>query len=449
MIRTKHKNSILLLLAVFCIWICGCSAVRSVAPTPLPNVKPEYESADFWIKRIPDAQKTILSTEQIREANAKALKADTRLTDIFSAECLDRSYIVELFSTIRSQFREGTYVDHTNRPVSSDLLEKFFLQMDECGIPAKIEPVFGLITRVTELRELPTEEVMMGKPDDIAFDLLQYARLECGTPVRILHYSANREWTLVQTNFAAGWIRTLDMAIGDCQSIFQFDAAFPLVITGEHADVYLDENYTIFAALLPMGAKLPLNAAGGPGYKVSFPIRDSNTKLKIITGFIKKAEDVHVGYLPYTYENTLRQAFKLRGQPYGWGGLFGGRDCSRFIRDIFRCFGFNMPANSFRQANFVPDRKKNVSELKSREKMEALELYENRPSLLYLKGHIMLYLGSLHGRGYAIHSTWAYSDQSLFREHLYQVGRVVVSDLSLGGKKGSLLDRLLAVTRIE
>ena len=40
-----------------------------------------------------------------------------------------------------------------------------------------------MVTRSTGLRELPTEEILMGKPDDAAFDLLQYARLSCGTPV--------------------------------------------------------------------------------------------------------------------------------------------------------------------------------------------------------------------------------------------------------------------------
>jgi hypothetical protein len=110
-----------------------------------------------------------------------------------------------------------------------------------------------------------------------------------------------------------------------------------------------------------------------------------------------------------------------------------------------------MPENSFRQANLVPDHRIDVSGLNHQEKMAVLKTYEGRPLLLYMRGHIMLHLGILNGRGYAIHSTWAYSDQSFFREHLYQVGRVVVSDLSLGegGKKGSLLDRLLAVTRIE
>lgn len=68
-----------------------------------------------------------------------------------------------------------------------------------------------------------------------------------------------------------------------------------------------------------------------------------------------------------------------------------------------------------------------------------------------MKGHIMLFLGGIDGRVFAIHSTWAYRDRVFFMKRLHRVGRVVVSDLSLGegGDKGSLLDRLRIITLIQ
>jgi hypothetical protein len=37
-------------------------------------------------------------------------------------------------------------------------------------------------------------------------------------------------------------------------------------------------------------------------------------------------------------------------EPYGWGELGGGRDCSRLIMDVFDSFGIVMPRNSKFQA---------------------------------------------------------------------------------------------------
>jgi hypothetical protein len=433
------------------ILIAGCAQTHHFAPSPLPHVKTEYETAAFWVQRLPGAQTLILSPMQIRDVNREALKGDANLTDIFSADLWNRAYVAKVFSDLRKQFREGLFYDQANRPVPLSYFERLFPRMAEEKIFTKMQPEFALITRSTDLRELPTEDVLTRKPDDLAFDSLQYARLECGVAVAVLHYTAKRDWCLVQTSFAAGWVRSLDLAVGAKEDIMRFLEEEPLVITGEHADVYLDPGFVRFAAKLPMGARLPVLQGSGDCYRVLLPGRDDNGRLRMLTGYLKTDEDVRKGFLPYTMENVLRQAFKLYGQPYGWGGLFGGRDCSRFILDIFRTFGFNMPANSLRQANFVASQKRDITGLKPEEKSDLLRQYEGSPVLLYMRGHIMLFLGILDGRVYAIHSIWAYRDRSFFENRIHWVGGAVVSDLSLGegGESGSLLERLRVITLMQ
>ena len=63
---------------------------------------------------------------------------------------------------------------------------------------------------------------------------------------------------------------------------------------------------------------------------------------------------------------------------------------------------------------------------------------------LRLPGHIMLYLGKDHGRHYVIHSIWGIQKSGKAGPELQKIGRVVVSDLSLGekGTNGSLLGRI-------
>lgn len=445
------NRAVLIVLTMFL--FAGCARMQQ-APTPLPHVGVEYESADFWLKRLRAPQAVLLSAEQIREINGRALRTEAGLKDIFAADLLDRSKIVDLFAFLRRQFRSGIYYDQANRRVSAEFFEQIFAQTVEDRILSTIVPAYGLITRATDLRELPTENVLMRKPDDIAFDSLQYARLECGAPVAVLHYSADRRWCLVQAAFAPGWIRVLDVGIGTKEEIKRFIDGNPLVATGEHADIYTDSACMNFAASLPMGARLPIAEGPIPDgvdvYGVLLPARESDGRLKILTGYIRKTADVHPGYLPFTMENLLRQAFKLRSQPYGWGGLFGGRDCSRFIRDVFLCFGFHMPVNSYRQIN-ISEQKIDVSGMRADEKIALLQSLEGRPVLLYMKGHIMLFLGVVGGRAFAIHSTWAYRDRIFFSERLHRIGRVAVSDLSLGegGDRGSLLDRLKTVSVIQ
>ena len=67
-------------------------------------------------------------------------------------------------------------------------------------------------------------------------------------------------------------------------------------------------------------------------------------------------------------------------------------------------------------------------------------------TILRMKGHILLYLGTLDGRVYAIHSVWAYREPGFGKDDVFVLNRIVVSDLSLGegSRRGSLLDRLNA-----
>ena len=53
-------------------------------------------------------------------------------------------------------------------------------------------------------------------------------------------------------------------------------------------------------------------------------------------------------------------------------------------------------------------------------------------TLLAMKGHIMLYLGTVDGKPYAIHDTTGYKKMVDQKEVTYAIDRVIISDLSLG-----------------
>jgi hypothetical protein len=166
-------------------------------------------------------------------------------------------------------------------------------------------------------------------------------------------------------------------------------------------------------------------------------------------GYIRTDEDVHPGFLPYTQENVARQAFKMLNHPYGWGDRLGGRDCSRFIMDLFKTFGILMPRNSKEQATVGTDLGL-VEGKTEKEKQKLLDQSIPLATILRLPGHIMLYLGKEKGKHYAIHSLWGIQKSGKTGPIVEKIGKVVVSDLSLGrkGPNRSLLDRLTDIRMI-
>ena len=161
---------------------------------------------------------------------------------------------------------------------------------------------------------------------------------------------------------------------------------------------------------------------------------------------------------PLTRRALLTEAFDLLDTPYGWGGEGGGRDCSRFLMDVFDRFGIGLPRHSGRQAlagTFSID----VSEVQSeREKLLLIDSAATKGAvLLHFPGHIMLYLGRTEdGTPMVIHAFAEYLEpcegvsleDGTPAETLRTVDRVTVSDLSLGegSTRTSFLERITRVT---
>ena len=183
---------------------------------------------------------------------------------------------------------------------------------------------------------------------------------------------------------------------------------------------------------------------------IMLPIRNEDGSVRFSTGYIQ-IKDTHDGFLAYTPRNIIEQAFELLNTPYGWGGMYGEQDCSAFLQEIFSTVGIHLPRNSSAQAKvgkLLGEFDKNVSSAK---KLEVLSKDAvGGATILSLKGHIMLFLGTFGGRAYTIHETWGYREHGWWRDRVRVLNRVVVSDLSLGegSHKGSLLERLLSVRMV-
>ncbi len=129
---------------------------------------------------------------------------------------------------------------------------------------------------------------------------------------------------------------------------------------------------------------------GGP-HLVLAAVADEEGRA-VIRQVVLPEEAAAVKPLPLTRKNLARAANVLVGQPYGWGGMYENRDCSAMIRDLFAPFGIWLPRNSKDQAR-EGGRWIDLSMLKAVEKERVIRR-DGVPylTLLYMKGHIMLYM---------------------------------------------------------
>lgn len=138
---------------------------------------------------------------------------------------------------------------------------------------------------------------------------------------------------------------------------------------------------------------------------------------------------------PLTRRAILRSAFTLLGARYGWGGQDGGLDCSRFLMSVFESVGLELPRYSLDQAGsgtFSIDLSPVESE---RDRLFLIDAAAKRGIvLLYMPGHIMLYLGrDARGTPMVLHSFAEYlvpCDDG--GETLFTNDGVTVSNLELG-----------------
>jgi cell wall-associated NlpC family hydrolase len=153
-----------------------------------------------------------------------------------------------------------------------------------------------------------------------------------------------------------------------------------------------------------------------------------------------------------TPRNLARLADQMLGQPYGWGGYLQNRDCSALMLDLLSPFGMFLPRNSSQQAKSG----EYVSfEGLSAPQKETLVLSRGVPllTLLYKRGHIMLYLGRMQGRALMLHDIWGLKTlDERGAEGRKVIGRVAITTLEPGGdlpevaRAGTLLEHMAGMT---
>lgn len=469
MVLQKQLFLILPLLLSFSLTL-GIIPQVLVASNLLPHVSSKMTEPGFWIKKIQDPNRLLLTTEEIHKINEENLKKKDlflcRVRDLKEEET--REEILALLKEDWEGFgrteeiRYGRY----GIPLGEDFWSQLKINLNQESLKEKNPTLLGLIIKRTNIRVFPTDELSMGTPNNYEFDRFQHSSISPGSLIGIYFFSRDKLWAYVQTGFIRGWVRMTDLAIAKERNdaVNYEETKDRLIITGNFVPIFADPSLQQAVFLAQMGTSLPLlglpstsSAQGlsvntgmtGSHYIIKIPFREIDGQLTFRKGYIHKDEDVHCGFLPYHQENVAHQAFKMLHQPYGWGDMFNARDCSRFIMDIFNTFGILMPRNSKLQARIGTHLTK-VEGKTIKEKQKVLDRSVPMATLLRLPGHIMLYLGKDKGKYYVIHNLWGFQSGGFFGPTLEKIGRVVVSDLSLGrsGHHQSLFHRITDIQSI-
>ncbi len=450
---------LILFLSLSLTW--GYGPAASIASDRLPHVSSQMEKPEFWVKKIKNPGRVLLTRENIQKMNEEALREQ----DLYLCRTKDlkeewtREEILDLLDEDWKAFgrtAEVRYGEH-----GSPLVESFWndltKRLNKESLKERNRILYGLIVNRTDIRVFPTEEISISTPTNFDFDRFQHSSIAPGSLVAIYHFSEDGRWAYVQTKFIRGWIRTLALTIANekKEAVDYEEAKEQLVVTGSFVKVFGDTTLRQMMFIAQMGStfpildlpgKTPLNA---PCYVIQIPFREKDGRLTLQKGYIPKGADVTQGFLPYTQENLARQAFKMLHEPYGWGEMYGGRDCSRFIMDIFSSFGIVMPRNSKFQARIGISLGK-AEGISTKAKEKILDRAIPLTTTLRLPGHIMLYLGKNKGKYYAIHNVWGVQETGPSGPVLRKIGKAVVSDLSLGrsGPSQSLLHRITDIQAI-
>ncbi|MDD3363717.1 MAG: S-layer homology domain-containing protein [Syntrophomonas sp.] len=455
----RYLTKILLSIVLAVSLICPAGLAAAYEVQTMPNVKAQMLQADYWINKISDPDRVILNPDQIEDFNQEIVRK--LLYSVYKLADYPSSFTREqLTSFINYPFpTEPSYIGA--EVVGTSYWQKLKQQMNLEGLQEKNQVKYGFTVKRSNLKIFPTADVIGDEPNDPAFDLFQNSSILAAEPVVILHHSRDEQWVYVQMYNCPGWLPAADVAVCDRDTWLDYQNKPDfLVVTGNR--IRLDND-----PLLPqisemeftMGTKLPLakpeelpdsirNRRVYQNYVVKLPVRNMSGQLEFIIAPIPISNDVSVGYLPYSRANIIRQAFKMQGERYCWGGMLNGRDCSALVLELYHCFGFRLARNS--DAQEVSAGKTLTFDGYSVGYREKLLQSVAPGGSLHFPGHEMLYLGEDNGRYYVLNDLGSFAEieSGDAKPQSVRVRTVVINDLNIIRASGKRWIEVLTTAKL-
>lgn len=391
-----------------------------VHTTALPGTEARHETAAFWIERMPPgmADQVLVPAEAIAGLNAGFSQVVGAWRSIDDSAVGDRASIdasiAERMAYLKGEVDAGRFVE-----AEPDA----FVGAASVVAAATAVDHQRLVIEETPLRCIPLTGGLFKVPIDRDFDRNACASLHPGERVRVLARGPKGTWLYVHAGHTVGWVE--NAVFSKRLSPSAIDAW-----TGPKRLVPVRDDVTTRGGVrLRLGVSVPLLSKTDDGsYSVLIPGPQGP-----LEDVVSADASVSEGHEALTRRTLFEAVFSELGDPYGWGGRAGERDCSRLVRDVMGTFGFEMARHSGVQAK-LGVRNIDVSELEPEAKRAAIrKAAAEGVVVLYMKGHIMLYVGADGPRDYAISAMSEYlTPCEGGPDTTHRVDAVAVSTLALG-----------------
>ncbi len=386
----------------------------------LPHVSPEMTHADYWKTEGTDA--LLADRETISAINAAALSCkDCMMLDLlkeasgYDGGSFQRRLLSQTMQEL-AKFLNAGYYDSDGESILYADMAAILEAIDGAETSREQEIRYGICVAMTDMRVAPTAALITDEAGDNDFDLLQMHSLKVNEPVLIRAETAGGMWLYCDSVSVSGWVQSENIAV--CRDREQWLSAWKipeeelLVVT--QGKIYLDESNVNAAAsqrMLTMGTCLRrvgtdafdaavTNRAAYQNHAVYLPVREADGSYGTTIALIPQHCSVSEGWLPLTQANILDVAFSMLGDAYGWGGMLSVPDCSLYVRNVYKCFGLELPRNTTWQSA-MPAQKYPLSDLDAAEKAALLDTLPCG-TILFFNGHEMLYLGTAQGMHYVL-----------------------------------------------
>ena len=340
------------------------------APDTIPGTLPQMRDPSYWIAKMKDPDKVVLTLTEI-EARNKAYflrmnnfsKLDSNLSTQISQALMSRPGVLASIPDLNSKtpteisamtadmigkeikmLTKRHYGNILGNEYSAQEVKALEDEMafKKIGNPIKVRS--GITVEDCRLRIIPALRYeYVGYSNLAGWDMWNFDIVPIGSKVQILHVSKTGGFLFVLTEKGLGWINSEKIAFCSNDEIDKFRNTKDFVIcTGDRIPYYSDSNCTYVSGWFRMGDRLPFR--NNNSRLIEVPTRRIDGNLLIQDAWLTPDSDVSKGYLPYTRKNVVIESFKLLDNIYDWTGGWYGRDHATQLRDIFSVFGFKLPS---------------------------------------------------------------------------------------------------------
>lgn len=381
--------------------ICGLSLlpVTGGLAQAGPMSTPEY-----WQKtaQIHDGTNT-MAPEQVRQINESIQQRSSSLRDLVSYPAVLTGQQVQqrVYAAMQDYWRGERPSVYTEGHSLTN--EEWMAVRDNCNVdqlPVQINTRYAVTTQRGNIRLLPSAAVWTNSPDS-SLDRLQGTAIDPAQPVVVLADSKDGNFSYVESSDYQGWIDRDKLAFTDNNTWLSYAKPADFAVVTDHKKTIADADGR--QALYQMGAVIPCIMDHNGRIALKLPVRTADGTLAIHNTPAQFDRTLHIGYLPYSTNTVIQQAFLFMGDVYGWGGLEDSVDCSAFVQDVYRSMGIHIPRDADQQELAMPVQTDDPAKARS-------------GALIFKPGHVMLYLGlDPNGNPMVIHASSAYQQVMVAR----------------------------------